>query len=368
MIRSSKISIRHANTGKQQNLLRFLAEYRSAVQQSIDYLWKTKITYGDQVFDISEDRLNLPKYVDYKAVQYTGLLSARAVCSAFQQAIDIVRSCTEKRRRLLWLKAKLTEESRSTQHVDAKLIKCSLTKPTVSSTLPARLSSKCIDFSTASEHFDLFIRLKSTGYQPIKLPLHFDRQIFKRIKAGWKLSGGVSVHNDYIMLSQETVTPEKKTAGKTIGIDTGITNVFTSSDGQMSAADPHGHTLATICGKLARKTKGSKAFRAAQEHRKNYINWSINQLNLTGVKQINLEQVNLFDGSGQGNRFVSHFAHRLISEKIGRAAEEQKVSVILQKSPYKSQRCSSCGFVHMKNRKGKKFCCQNKDCGLAIYP
>src|SRR5258706_431176 len=281
MIRSSKISLRHANAGKQQNLLRFLAEYRVAVQQSIDYLWKTKITYGDQVFDISEDRLNLPKYVDYKAVKYTGKLSARAVCSAVEQAVSIVRSSTETRRRLLWLKAKLTAENRSTQYVDAQLIKLGLTKPT-------------------------------------------------------------------------------------IGMDTGITNVFTSSDGQKSSTDPHGHTLSTICSKLARKTKGSKAFRAAQEHRKNYINWSINQLNLTGVKQINLEQVNLFDGSGQVSRFVSHFAHRLISEKIGMLAEEQKVSVILQKSPYKSQRCSSCGFVHMKNRKSKKFKCQNKSCGLVI--
>ena len=42
---------------------------------------------------------------------------------------------------------------------------------------------------------------------------------------------------------------------------------------------------------MSNKKKGSNNFKKCQTHRKNYINWSINQLNLTDVKQVNIEKI-----------------------------------------------------------------------------
>ncbi len=93
MIRSSKISLKNINKNKKNILANFLTEYRIAVQQSIDFIWSLKL----ETFNIEKDILNLPKYLDYKQVLYIGKLSARAFCSAFEQAISIVRSAGQEK-------------------------------------------------------------------------------------------------------------------------------------------------------------------------------------------------------------------------------------------------------------------------------
>jgi hypothetical protein len=42
---------------------------------------------------------------------------------------------------------------------------------------------------------------------------------------------------------------------------------------------------------MTRKQKGSKSFKRTSNHRKNFINWSINQLNLDNIKEIGLERI-----------------------------------------------------------------------------
>jgi transposase len=162
---------------------------------------------------------------------------------------------------------------------------------------------------------------------------------------------------------QETNTPELRTEGKTLGADPGIVSVLTLSDGQASKPDNHGHTLSSILQKVHRKKKGSKARRRAEAHRENYINWSINQLNLEGVKQINLEENNTFNGANKGG-FRNGWTSEAIKSKITNVAEELGVQVKLQPCTYKSQRCNQCGFVCKGNRKGKLFKCG--DCGCSL--
>src|ERR1700690_2478287 len=98
MIRSSKHSVKFANSGKKASLLEFLIEYNKAVQIAIDYIWINKFSYKEFEFDIEKDLLDLPKYINYKDAKYTGKLSARAFCSAMNQATGIVRSNITKRK------------------------------------------------------------------------------------------------------------------------------------------------------------------------------------------------------------------------------------------------------------------------------
>jgi putative transposase len=370
MHRSSKLTLNYANTGKLQELKSFLSDYRQAVQQCIDYIWITpikNIKTDTIVFDVSQDLLNLPVFLNYKDVNYTGTLSARAVCTALEQAIDIVRSQTEMRRRLLWVAAKLAAEPVKTKNIKKNIIhinkrlETALTKPTTKN-IPAALSSKLIDFNTTSKHFDMFIRLSSTGRKHLKLPVNYTKRFKQRELEQWKTLKGILLFEDRVEIVQDLPTPEVKAEGEIVAVDTGISSSFTASDRQASKADNHGHTLQTITQKLSRKKKGSKSFRRAQEHRENWINWDINHnLNLEHIKQLNIEGVNLFKGQ-RHSRYTSHFAHSLILQKISNVAEQSKVLIKLLPSPYKSQRCSCCGFVNKANRKGKLFhclCCKN---------
>jgi transposase len=224
----------------------------------------------------------------------------------------------------------------------------------------AELSSKCIDFDTSSNHFDLFVRLKSTGFDHIKLPIKFTKPFNKR--KNWKLLTGVSISEKRIILRQETNTPNIKTTGSIVGADPGAATVISLSNGGQTLSDCHGHTLAAIMHKLERKKKGSKSFKKTQQHRENYINWSINQLDFSGVKEIRLE-TNGFRGEKR-SRFLSHYNHASVEKKMTSLAEESGVRLTLRPSVYKSQRCCQCGFVCKANRKGKSFEC--KQCYMTL--
>jgi len=60
---------------------------------------------------------------------------------------------------------------------------------------------------------------------------------------------------------------------------------------------------------MSRKKKGSKSFLRTQNHRKNYINWSINQLNMRGIKQLNIEKLRNVRKGKRSSRFLSHWTY-----------------------------------------------------------
>ena len=360
MIRSSKHTLRYANTGKIERLDDLIREYRIAVQQCIDFIWSHQFEQNDRIFNIQTDQLDLPLYLDYKLIPYEGFLAARCFCSAFEQAIDMVRAATQKRKQTLFVKQKLLSEHKAVGKIQNLLDgKYRLVKPSAKN-IRMELSSKCVDFEmreTKDRHFDLFIRLHALGTDNILLPVKLTKPFNSR--KNWKLLTGVSISTKNITLRQETETPALRTEGEVAGADKGMTTVLSLSDGQQTQPDNHGHTFASIAKTMARKKKGSKAFERAQLHRLNHINWSINQLNFSGIKQLNME-MNSFRGEKR-SRFLSHNAFSIIDQKIKNLSEELGVRVKPKACACKSQRCSSCHWVHKKNRKGKEFHCVECD-------
>jgi transposase len=114
---------------------------------------------------------------------------------------------------------------------------------------------------------------------------------------------------------------------------------------------------------LSRKKKGSKNFLQAQQHRQNYINWSINQINFSGVKILRIEQMKDLRRGKASSRKMSHWTYTLIFDKLRRKSLEKDVLLEEVNPTYTSQRCSNCGWTQKANRKGKKFKC--KLCGFA---
>jgi len=141
-------------------------------------------------------------------------------------------------------------------------------------------------------------------------------------------------------------------------LDVGITNTYTLSTGIASQPDIHGHNLTTINQKLTRKQKGSRSFKKAQQHRTNYINWSINQINLQNVKTLRLENIKYLRRYRKTSRFISHFTYTDIFDKLRDLCNTNGVQIVYTNPTYTSQRCNQCGWVQKSNRKGKVFKCR----------
>ena len=149
--------------------------------------------------------------------------------------------------------------------------------------------------------------------------------------------GSILLGKNSIDFRYENQLPEIKSSGIIVGIDTGVKSVFTSSDGQISKlTDKHGHSFESILTKLSRKKKESKAFRKTQDQRKNFINWSINQLNLSEINQVNLEHIDNLFYKHNTSRKLKGFTNKLIEDKLKRylsAATKSSPSITLATSP-----------------------------------
>ncbi len=363
MIRSAKHSINQANFHKKEIVKQFLAEYRIALQEFVDYYWENPAyNKGVLQLDIKNDILLSVPYIDYNLIKSKTSLSGRALSSAMFQACGIVLGVIKTRSKYQYILKKLTQEDdqKNIKKIIKKLEKCKFTKPTIRN-VSAEISSKLIDIQFDKNSFDCFLRLKCLGkdYPHVKIPINLTKTDRKWRKGG-KFLGSILLSEKFIDFRYEKEAPALKKRGKIVGADTGVNTLISLSNRQASPlTNNHGYSFNDILEILSRKKKGSKAFRRAQEHRKNFINWSINKLNFKGIKQVNLEHIdNLFYKKNTSSK-LKRFTNALIEEKITRLLEENGVRLVLKAAIYKSQRCSKCGMVHYLNRKGKIFSCRN---------
>lgn len=361
MIRSTKHTLKYTNSKKLKSIILFLSQYNIAVQEYVDFIWSNKIYQKDKlVLDIQNNILNTLSYIDYNLIVSKSNLSARALSSAATQACSIVSGVIRRKSKHLYVANKLLSENNTNKYniIKQKLDNIKITKPTINN-IKAELSSKLVDIKYDKTSFDCFVRLKSLGdtYNHIKIPIKFTKQDLKWNKG--KLLGSILLSNNSIEFRYNIVNPILKTTGIIVGIDTGVNSVVTLSDKQVSkTTDNHGYSFSSILDKLSNKKKGSKAFKRVQDHRKNFINWSINQINLSNIKQINLEHISNLFYKNKTSIKLKGFTNSLIEEKIKRYSEEAGVQLLLKNSVYKSQRCSNCGLVYYLSRKGKVFHCR----------
>ena len=360
MIRSSKHSISFLNSGKAESLSKFLAEYRRVGQLIIDEIWKN----GHKDFAPKLDRLDIPKYLDYKKFNIKTNLSARALSSLSTQIAGVIRSSSEKRRKCLWMIEKLKYEGKPFSKLQKKTNKnYKLVKPNFLKAY-AELSSKCADVKDYDGKFSKFLKIKSIGksFGSINIPV-IGTSVQKKWQYQGKLIGSFLIGDKNVSLRFKIEKKGKKIGDKVIGIDQGMKTIATFSNGaETPNKDIHGHSLESIMEHMARKKKGSKAFGNLQILRKNFINWSLNQINFSEFKEVRLEKIWNIGFKTIKSRKMSHWTNTLIRDKIKKLAEEAEVPLIEQDSSYRSQRCSNCGSVRKANRNGKEYKC--KYCGF----
>lgn len=345
MIRSTRHHIRDLNGEKASRYQSFLKDYSDYTIAVVNYIWRK----GYREFSVKENQLSLPKFIDYNAIPIRSDLSARAKSSAVEQASSIIRSSVEKQRRRLWV--------RENKNPNVKDV--AFSKPKIKFVKP-NLGTKCCDFKLSNGKFYGFVHLKSLGkkYGRITIP------IVHNPRMGGVLRNGFIFGKDRVQLCWDKPTNPTERGEKILGIDQGFSCVASLSDGQTTPSQcPHGHSLNSIIDKVSRKKKGSKSFQKAVDHRQNFVNWSINQLNFSGVKEVRLEKIVNIRYKKRTSRKMSHWSNPEIRDKIKSRCEELEVPVIEQSCAYRSQRCNQCGQVRKANRKGKTYCCKN--CGYS---
>jgi IS605 OrfB family transposase len=350
MIRSSNCTLKFCNTGKRSDLRHFRVEYMNVLKQFVDLLW-----------DLEKIPTLLPKELTSQVHTW---LSARMIQCVGKQASGIVRGTQKKQKKRLWQinefksKGKLKQANKLRKIYDD----VNMSKPLPKNCNP-ELDSRFIKIDLENPtSFDGWITITSVGdKKKFMLPFKKHKQ-FNKLHNKGELKKGVRLSGKSITFMFDIPDVEPKKKGKIFGVDVGMKNSISCSNGYTSVKNNHGHDLMTIAKLMSRKKKGSKAFLRCQEHRKNYINWSINNLNLDSCRQLNIEKIKDLRRYKRTSRLMSHWTYTDIFGKLKSKCSEQGVLVHEISPTYTSQRCSECGWVNKANRNGKEFKCTS--CGF----
>jgi IS605 OrfB family transposase len=352
MIKSTKTSIKFTNINKKQDIKLFLEEYKNVMSQFINVLWEM-----DDVKPLLDK--NITSLI-------STWLSARMIQCAGKQASGVVRGVKKKQSKRKYMIDKLHNEgmfkkARKLQRIYDEI---SISKPNIDNIEP-ELDARFIktDLNNATT-FDGWLTISSIGNrQKIIIPFKKSKHFNKMLDLGI-LKTGIRLSNKNITFMFDIPDIKKKVEGSTLGIAIGVKNVLSCSNNHISQRNEHGYDLDKIMMILSRKKKGSKSFKKTEQHRTNYINWTINQLNLKNVKQVNLENIKYLRKNKKINRKLSHWTYTEIFGKLESYCNEQGVLVNKINPTYTSQRCSNCGWTLKSNRKGKLFKCDK--CSLEL--
>ena len=354
MIRSSKHTLKFANNGKRVQLHCLIESYRKLLQAIIDHHWQTKIMKGS---------LAVPKFFEQSYLNGFGEcgFSARLRQACGKQAIAMIKAAITKRKKQLFMLRKLQKEGKPYIRLQSKIDRQPLVKPNASQAL-IELDSRFVDFDESAQAFD-FVRIASIGNRmQLKLPFKQTKVSNKWASKG-ELKPSIRLSKSNLWLMYEVEKP-KASGSLTIAADQGVVCCLTLSDGQTTPKCPHGHNLQSIQATLARRKKGSNSFRKAQDHRTNYVNWSIKQLSFDNVRELRLEKLSNVGYKQNKGRYLSHWAYALIKQKLVCLSEMKGFQIKEVPNEFRSQRCSECGWVRKANRKGKTFACDQ--CGNAM--
>lgn len=354
-VRSSSLSIKFANPGKKAAVSEFVDEYARVVSVFVERFWE-KAKDG-----------KLPKKPGTELCKVDSWLNARALQCAAKQASGICCGAHAKNLRRLFIADKLWEQGQKKQSKKLRdlAFKSSVGFPEIGK-LELQLDDRFFAFEKSkSSKWDFWVVIKGfdsrTRGRSIQIPL--------KSSTHWKKFGGATLLNS-VRISKNEATfsfkyeDKEVPSGKTIGIDIGLKSVFSTSAGTQVVGGNHGHTLDSITTKITRRKKGSKGFKRACDHRKNFINESVNNLNFSGISAIRIENIKNMKRGKRSSRKLSHWSSRDIFAALESRANLLGVQVEKINPRWTSQRCSECGWVQRRNRKGEQFGCRS--CGNAM--
>ena len=372
-IRSSKHKFDKANKGKLSFVNQILLDFRNMSQDLVDYLWTNPYNFDKYYFNISKNKLDIPiflsselyskKYI-FKFNEKYDKYSSRFKNLVLNQVRGMLCSAVEKRKKQLFMLRELQKENKDTKSLQKVIDTQPLVKPKTNK-ININLDSKYVDFKFDQKKFLTFIRIKSifsTSYKIdkkqrfINIPVE-NNSVYQKWNTLGKRKDSIRLSDNHINIIFDVPEPPKNTTGEIVSCDQGIDNMITFSDHQKIKKYQDKFLLKDVLERLSRKKKGSKAFKRTQEFRTNLINWSINQLNFTNIKELRLEKLFQVRKGKSSSRLLSHWTYTEINNKLKKASEEKGFFLREMPNEFRSQRCSQCSLVRKANRKKEVFKC-----------
>jgi transposase len=349
MIRSSKHSLKFTNNNKLNTIKKFCVHYRTLVRKYINILWNHHFKAIPSLLP-SETCNSIFTSNEY---------DSRIKQCAAKQACSMVKAVISKRNNLLNQLRFFQSQGKDVRYLQRKIDLIAFSKPNCKN-INVELDSRFVNFQKG-ETFDLFVEVTQIGdKRKLRLPIKKTRVSGKWSETG-KLKQSIRINEKEITLYFD-VSKKENNGTKTLGADQGQVTCLSLSDGQVTIKNKDGYDLSKIQDALSRRVKGSKGFAKAQEHRKNYIHWSLNQLNFSNVKEVRFEKIINIRKGKINSRKSSHWTYTLIKRKLVGLSEDKGFVFVEQDNKFRSQRCSKCGFTHKSNRLAKTFKCKSINC------
>jgi len=329
IIRSTKCSTKFANQKKLDDLQIILYEYANVVNFFIEYFWnKEKL-----------DKSKLLKPVVDLPIETTWL-SARLRKVAAREAIDMILAVRER-----WKKK--PEKIQKPLHRGDRMY----------------CSSTIAELQESDSSFDCFLKINSVGNKmKLELPIKKHKHFNKWESQGKRLNSYI-ITKDYIQFVFEIETGEKKKEGKTIGIDTGIKCLATTSEGQRI-----GEEIESIIESIKRCQQNSKRQKRLRKYLKHYINSCAVQVFeqnprlcrvvVERLKNMNFKTKENKKLSKNIRKSIGNWNYRYWLERLERECEHRRSRWTSINPKYSSQECNQCGHIDRTNRLSQdKFKC-----------
>lgn len=228
------------------------------------------------------------------------------------------------------------------------------------------LGDEFIDIKNVSS-FDNFISIrlpyfneKGTRALKINIPLKYHRHSNKLKNEGYKLKNNIQLKkvngNYYINLIWEKDILLFNNNDKVLGIDMGYKKLITTSDGDFIGSD-----MFNLYKEISKKQQGSKKFKKLLTHRDNMINFYINNMNLSNIKKLIIEDLKYVKHKSKIHNKVMNkmqrWSYKKTIDKLERICMEKGILLVKVSPAYTSQTCSSCGNVDKQSRNGECFKC-----------
>lgn len=328
IIRSTKCSLKFSTEKKIEDLKTILSEYGRVVNIFISYFWnnpnetnKTKLLKS--IVDIPET-----------------WLSARLRKVAAREAIDMVLSTKER-----WKnnphKMKIPVHKSQRMYVSC----------TIANLIPSK----------QTKQFDAWLHLASIGNKmimdlPIKYHKHFNyyNNFSKRLNS-------YLITKDYVQFSFELIIESKKDGTKTIGIDTGINALASTSTGNQYGLD-----IKKNIERVKRCKHGSNGQKKARRALKQRIDETVKELfKIEAPDLIVVEQLKNINHKTKAKRLLAKTIRRSIGiwnwkywlKRLQERTELNRVSFRSVSPYYTSQTCPKCNHIDRGNRNGGMFIC-----------
>ena len=366
---SSRHSLKFNNIHRLKELNIFVSEYHRVAELLLKELWRT---YG---FDERNFTNDIPKFIDtsvYTKYGITTWLSARVLQNIGKQVLAVIKGTIKKQKARAKMIEKLKQEGKfkRAKKLQRILDEQSISCPSLNGINP-QLSNQC--FKNLKFNNDIcwvtICCIKSTEAKhntlydncPEKIDLCFKlHKHFNALQQNGKLNNSILLTKTKIQFTFEFEEFVNE-SDKVIGVDIGVTNVFTCSNGQFDIADKDGWTYSKILDKLSKQKRGSKNFIQTSRHRKQYLCWIVKQLGIETAALLRRENIKDMYRGKNTCRKHKHFNYKLIFEILDSYCRKHGVRVETVEQRYTSQRCSHCGYVRKSNRNGKAYKCKN--CG-----